>query len=184
MFLGESESFETLTSVEDTIARTIFTETEQNLIKDALIDHVLPFMVEKAQQKSYSDIIGKATSLIESKVIMKSISKEDWIAVENAADLMFKTSEVNKIRIDGLLLLQKLYSNITPSTKPEVNVEKLYERLFGILAKTSRPNPSLLQNIDRLLGVLCKSRFQYNSFNMLSQLHLLFRQSFAGKNGK
>ena len=98
--------------------------------------------------------IEASASLIDENLIVKGMGFGIWEDVEKAATLMFKMSVVNKVRVEGLKLLQKLYRFIPDGHDP--GVKKLYDSLFEILTRSSKSSPTLVHNIDKLLGLLCK----------------------------
>jgi hypothetical protein len=165
-----------LTAVHDQFQAVKFTPEEWELICEALMDDLLPFLNTVANQKTFADVHVKAIDMFKNHVVNANMSADNWNGLYKLGFKLFMTAEANKARVSGLRLLLTLVRNLAKHDKDsedamdarielyrvlwsavaKPDVDKLVKALFGILAKSSKSSPTFVQMINTMLGGLCK----------------------------
>ena len=133
-----------------------FTKEEWKAIHQNIVTDALPLLSSNITE--HSDIVRYSIELFCNHIDFESVGGENWEAYFKLAKSVFHVGKDNRIRIDGLELIQKL---LTHGQNGYFAKEKLDDfilnGLLRVLTKTSRPMPTLIQAINSTLGLLCKN---------------------------
>ena len=152
-----------LRNLEDQFDATKFTDTEWKFIHEKLVEKVIPALKVHitSKQNQKDNILKDWLELLRKHVIFDGIflnkQLSDYLSLAITA---FNQGSLNSIRVNGLELLQTLFSQRGLRELNREDTETLANfvksGLLGTLTKTTPPSPSLILIINSTLGHLCK----------------------------
>ena len=88
-----------LTYIEERFKEVLFEMKEWLAVHEDFIEDFLPFLCEKASDKSYSAVMVKAMDLFSENMINDQLTVEQWHEFYRLSNKIFILSEVNKAKI-------------------------------------------------------------------------------------